>query len=86
MEKLMHYVWQHKLWLQSDAATVDGRRVRVIDPGLHNNDAGPDFFNAKLQIGDDMWCGNVEIHVKASDWYRHGAYPLNRAHETRRKG
>ena len=68
----MHYVWQHKLWLQSDATTVDGRRVRVIDPGLHNNDAGPDFFNAKLLIGDDMWCGNVEIHVKASDWYRHG--------------
>ena len=72
MEKLMHYVWQHKLWLQGGATTVDGRRVRVIDPGLHNNDAGPDFFNAKLMIGEDMWCGNVEIHVKASDWYRHG--------------
>ena len=72
MEKLMHYVWQHKLWLQSDMTTVDGRRVQVIDPGLHNSDAGPDFFNAKLQIGGDMWCGNVEIHVKASDWYRHG--------------
>lgn len=72
MEKLMHYVWQHKLCLQSDMVTVDGRRVAVVDPGLHNNDAGPDFFNAKIKIGDDMWCGNVEIHVKASDWYRHG--------------
>lgn len=68
----MHYIWQHKLWLQSDMATVDGRRVQVIDPGLHNDDAGPDFFNAKLRIGDDMWCGNVEIHVRASDWFRHG--------------
>lgn len=68
----MHYVWLHKLWLNGNAATVDGRRVRIIDPGLHNNNAGPDFFNAKLQIGDDMWCGNVEIHVKASDWFRHG--------------
>ena len=72
MEKLMHYVWQHKLWLQSEMTTVDGRRVQVIDPGLHNNDAGPDFFNAKLQIGGEMWCGNVEIHVRASDWFRHG--------------
>ena len=72
MEKLMHYVWQHKLWLQSDMTTVDGRRVQVIDPGLHNNNAGPDFFNAKLQIGGELWCGNVEIHVRASDWNRHG--------------
>ena len=68
----MHYIWQHKLWLQSEMKTVDGRRVEVIDPGLHNNDAGPDFFNAKLCIGGRTWCGNVEIHVKASDWYRHG--------------
>lgn len=68
----MHYVWQHKLWLQSDMTTVDGRRVQVIDPGLHNTDAGPDFFNAKLRIGGEMWCGNVEIHVRASDWFRHG--------------
>lgn len=68
----MHYVWQHKLWRQGDMTTVDGRRVQVIDPGLHNNDAGPDFFNAKLIIGGETWCGNVEIHVRASDWMRHG--------------
>lgn len=68
----MHYVWQHKLWLQSDMTTVDGRRVQVIDCGLHNNDAGPDFFNAKVIIDGRTWCGNVEIHVKASDWFRHG--------------
>lgn len=71
MEKLMHYVWQHKLWTGADMTTVDGRRLRVIDPGLHNNDAGPDFFNAKIIIGDRLWCGNVEIHVRASDWMRH---------------
>ncbi len=71
MEKLMHYVWQHKLWTGADMTTVDGRRLRVIDPGLHNTDAGPDFFNAKIIIGDRLWCGNVEIHVRASDWMRH---------------
>lgn len=72
MERLMQYVWQHRLWLQSDMLTVDGRRVQVIDPGLLNTDAGPDFFNAKVSIDGRMWAGNVEIHVRASDWHRHG--------------
>lgn len=72
MERLMQYVWQHRLWLQSDMHTVDGRRVQVIDPGLLNTDAGPDFFNAKISIDGRLWAGNVEIHVKASDWFRHG--------------
>ena len=52
-------------------STVDGRRVHVIDPGRLNTDAGPDFFNAKIRIGSDMWAGDVEIHVNASDWHRH---------------
>src|SRR3712207_8152935 len=50
----------------------DGRGVEIIDPGLHNTDAGPDFFNAKVKIADTLWVGNVEIHDRASDWYRHG--------------
>lgn len=68
----MQYVWQHRLWLPSDMTTVDGQRVDVLDPGLLNTDAGPDFFNAKIRIGDRLWAGNVEIHVRASDWHRHG--------------
>lgn len=68
----MQYVWQHRLWHPSDMATVEGERLEVIDPGLFNYDAGPDFFNAKVRIGDKVWAGNVEIHVKASDWHRHG--------------
>lgn len=72
MEKLMQYVWQHRLWLPSDMSTTDGLRVDVIDPGLLNTNAGPDFFNAKIRIGDRLWVGNVEIHVRASDWHRHG--------------
>lgn len=68
----MQYVWLHRLWLAGDMATNDGRRVAVIDVGQLNRDAGPDFFNAKIRIGAEMWCGNVEIHVRASDWHRHG--------------
>lgn len=68
----MQYVWQHRLWLPTDMNTVDGERVEVLDPGLPNVNAGPDFFNAKIRIGSRLWAGNVEIHVKASDWHRHG--------------
>ncbi|MDD2961850.1 MAG: DUF2851 family protein [Muribaculaceae bacterium] len=72
MEKLMQYVWQHRLWDSRGLTTNDGRRIKVIDPGLLNTDAGPDFFNAKVEIDGEMWAGNVEIHVRASDWARHG--------------
>lgn len=68
----MQYIWQHRLWSLSEIATVDGRRVRVIDPGVINTDAGPDFFNAKIEIDGNLWVGNVEIHTRASDWKRHG--------------
>ncbi len=72
MESLMQYVWQHRLLLQTDLATVSGERVSIVDPGTLNRDAGPDFFNAKINIGGRMWAGDVEIHVRASDWHRHG--------------
>lgn len=52
--------------------TTSGEPVEVIDPGLLNINAGPDFFNAKLKIADTLWVGNVEVHTKASDWVHHG--------------
>lgn len=72
MERLLHYVWQHKLLPLSPLATTDGRRVEVVDPGRHNHDAGPDFFNAKIRIDGTLWVGNVELHERSSDWYLHG--------------
>lgn len=71
MEKLLHYVWQHRLYPPTPLTTDDGRRVDVIDPGLPNNNAGPDFFNAKVKVDGTLWVGNVEIHDRASDWRRH---------------
>ena len=71
MEKLLHYVWQHRIFPPGELHTTDGRTVEIINPGLHNLDAGPDFFNAQLRIGEAYWVGNVEIHCLASDWYRH---------------
>jgi len=72
MEQLLHYVWKHKMFPLTGLATTDGQTVEVIDPGLHNRNAGPDFFNAKVKIGGMLWVGNVEIHDKSSDWFLHG--------------
>ncbi len=71
-EKLFHYVWKHKMLPLRQLATTDGREVEVIDTGLLNADAGPDFFNAKVRIGGQLWVGNVELHIKSSQWYLHG--------------
>lgn len=67
----MQYVWQYRLWPQQHMHTVDGLPVQIIDQGQLNTDAGPDFFNAKVRIGSRTWVGNIEIHVRASDWHRH---------------
>lgn len=72
MEKLLHYVWKHKMFPVRPLLTTTGESVEVIDAGLPNANAGPDFFNAKVRIGGTMWVGNIEIHDKASDWYAHG--------------
>jgi hypothetical protein len=72
MEELLHYTWKHRLLPLQPLETTDGRQVEIIDPGLHNRNAGPDFFNAKVKIGGTLWVGNVELHLKASDWYVHG--------------
>jgi hypothetical protein len=71
METLLHSVWKHKLYAPGNFTTVDGIPLEIIDPGIHNSDAGPDFFNAKIKSGGQIWVGNIEIHTLSSDWYKH---------------
>ena len=71
MEDILHYVWKYKLYSPVGLVTAEGVPVVVIDPGIRNTDAGPDFFNAKIRIADTTWAGSIEIHEKASDWMRH---------------
>ena len=71
MELLLHFTWQQRLLPLEPLITTEGHRVEVIDPGLHNTNSGPDFFNAKVRIDDTLWVGNVEIHERSSDWYKH---------------
>ena len=72
MERLLHYVWKHRLLPVQTLITTDGQELEVIDPGLLNRNQGPDFFNAKVRLGGTLWAGNVEVHLRSSDWYRHG--------------
>ena len=69
-EDFLHFIWENRLY-SSDSLIIHGEKVEVIDSGQHNLASGPDFFNARVKIGNTQWVGNVEIHVKASDWFRH---------------
>lgn len=69
-EAFLHHLWQYALF-STPLMLTDGSVVEVVNVGIQNNDSGPDFFNARIRIGETVWAGNVEIHVKASDWYKH---------------
>lgn len=70
-EDLLHFIWQQKVLLKNELKTTDGKLIEVIKTGSLNQDAGPDFFNARIKIDDTLWAGNVEIHLKSSDWVKH---------------
>lgn len=71
-EEFLHFLWQHKLYKPGIFYTSQSQFLEVIDPGLKNRHAGPDFFNAKIKLDGILWAGNIEIHHHASDWFRHG--------------
>ena len=70
-EEFLYYIWENRL-TDKDLKTTEGEAVEVVVTGFRNTDSGPDFLEAKIQIGDKLWAGHVEIHVKTSDWNRHG--------------
>lgn len=70
-EIVLHYIWHHKLFRSFDQYSTVGESVEIVDVGKPNYNSGPDFFNAKIRIGDTLWVGNVEIHLRSSDWYKH---------------
>ena len=70
-EDFLHYVWRFKQFDFKDLTTTSGEAIQISHIGDYNTDGGPDFKNAKIQIGETTWAGNVEIHVKASDWLKH---------------
>ncbi|RZK58174.1 MAG: DUF2851 family protein, partial [Pedobacter sp.] len=70
-EEFLHFIWQFRLYGARTLRTTTGETIEVLQQGTLNKDAGPDFSKAKLIIGDTTWVGNVEIHIKSSDWLLH---------------
>ncbi len=70
-EEFLYYIWRYRLF-DNNGLSFNEEVVKVLATGQLNRDGGPDFFNAKIKIGDTIWAGNVEIHVDSSDWYKHG--------------
>lgn len=70
-EEFLHYIWKFRLFKNNDLFTSSGEKTEILNTGEHNTDSGPDFFNAKIKIGDTLWAGNVEVHINASDWIKH---------------
>lgn len=70
-EDFLHYLWKFKKFDTLNLKTSNEEEVIIVNVGQYLELAGPDFFNAKITIGDQMWAGNVEIHLKSSDWYVH---------------
>jgi len=71
-EEFLHFLWNNRLCSQSGVTTSGGEAFEIIHPGIPNNNAGPDFFNAKIKTGGTLWAGNVEIHIREKDWITHG--------------
>lgn len=70
-EELLHFMWQNKLLYGKKLSTTDGVQIQIVHPGSYNRHSGPDFFNARLRIGETLWAGNVEMHTAASEWDKH---------------
>ena len=70
-EEFLHYLWQYKKFAFTDLKTTQNELITIINSGQYLQKAGPDFFNAQISIGNQKWAGNIEIHLKSSDWYLH---------------
>ena len=69
-EEFIYYLWENRL-LDVDLQTTDGEEISVLSVGNRNYDSGTDYLNARIKIGNTLWAGQVEIHVRASDWFKH---------------
>jgi Protein of unknown function (DUF2851) len=71
-ERLLQFIWQFQYFNKNDLSTAAGDTLQILFPGQHNTGQGPDFLNAKIRINFTIWVGNIELHLKTSDWTKHG--------------
>ncbi len=70
-EDFLHYLWRFQKFDDSSLTTDNAEAIKVVNPGIPNHGGGPDFLHAKVWIGETLWAGAVELHIKASSWYHH---------------
>lgn len=70
-EDFLHYIWLYKKLDFANLKTTNGEVITILNFGQYIQQAGPDFFNAQILIDNQKWAGNIEIHLKSSDWYVH---------------
>lgn len=70
-ERLLQFIWQFQYLNHAFLTTTDGKVLQVIHPGVLNKNGGPDFSEAKIKIDNTTWAGNIELHVKSSQWLQH---------------
>ena len=70
-ERLLQFIWQFQYFNKGELRSTSGETIEVIFPGTNNTNQGPDFNDAKIKIGKTTWAGNVELHLRSSDWNRH---------------
>lgn len=70
-ERLLQYIWEKRYYNMRDMRTVQGQKLEVVEPGKLNRNQGPDFLVAFIRLDDDILVGNIEIHIRSSEWFRH---------------
>ena len=70
-ERLLQFIWQLQYFNKGQLQTTAGETIQIFFPGNYNTDQGPDFNDAKIKIGTTIWAGNVELHLRSSDWKKH---------------
>ncbi len=73
-EELLQYLWLHRIYNSGDLKTESGETLQILAPGIWNKNAGPDFLNGRIKIDHTILAGHIELHLKASDWIKHGHY------------
>ncbi len=71
-EDFLHLIWKTNKLIGQQLFTSKNEKITIKHQGVHNQLAGPDFFNAQVKIEGQLWAGNVEMHLKSSDWFAHG--------------
>ena len=70
-EDFVQKLWDTQRYFNANLTSIDGQEIRVLKPGVWNHEEGPDFMHAEIEINGKLLVGDVEIHVKSSEWYMH---------------